>query len=500
MSRLVRNIGYNVIGQLTLLALGFVSARYIFSHLGSDVLGIIYFAFLVNTVVIAVLELGVTTTTIKEVSANHLVDPAYVRRIVRAGALVYWAGYALAASAVVVAAPWLVENWIELETVSSETAIDLLRILGAAALLSLPQAFYVSVLRGLQRMGIPNSIDVMTSVCQQVGIIVLISMECDVHVIAWWIAGVYALRITIYLLVTAKLFDWGAVLPKLDLEVIQRNRSFAGRMVAVSALAMIHMQADKLLISTLLPVSSIGVYGLLYSTVARGSILTASVAQGAFPALAELANRGDREQLLRYYQRLHDLLCYGLVPLFALLAFATFPLFQNVLDAETAADLVVPSALLGLGYYLNGTLTIPYYVCLAMNRADIAARQNFVALFTTLPVTLVLTWRFGFAGAAGSWVWYQLFAYAFSMRRVCRECLHIAPRQWFGQILRVLAIIAGTYGVAATLIAVAAPRSTIGLFTAYLGATLVFAICSWWSLTPDSRAAAAGLLKRSRPR
>jgi len=499
-SRLVRNIGYNVAGQLTLVVLGFVSARYVFAHLGRDVLGILYFALLVNTVVVAVLELGITTTTVKEVSANVGKDPAYVRRIVRSGALFYWAGYAVAAVAVAALAPWLVEHWIELETISPADAVELLRVLGISALLALPQAFYVSVLRGVQRMGIPNAVDVVTSVVQQLGIIAIISMTRDVHLVAWWIASVYALRIVIYLGVTASLFDRGAIVPALDLEVIRRNRRFAIQMIAVSAFAMLHTQADKLMISTLLPVSGIGIYGLLYGTVARGALLTSGVALAAFPALSDLAHRGDRDELARHYHRLQDLLCFGLVPLFAGLAFTTFPVFRAVLDAELAAGLVGPAILLALGFYLNGTLTIPYYVSLAMNRPDIAARQNLVALFTTLPVTLVLTWQLGFAGAAGAWVWYQLFAYAFSMRRVCRECLGISPGQWFLHVARILAIVAGTYGVAAVVVAAVAPRSTVALLSAYGAGTLGFALAGWRALGPDSRAAASRLVRKVRRR
>jgi len=496
-SRLVRNIGYNVAGQLTLLVLGFVSARFVFAQLGRDVLGIIYFALMVNTIVVAVLELGITTTTVKEVSANQHKDPAYVVRIVRSGAFFYWAGYALAAVVVIVAAPWFVDRWIELETISPGTAIDLLRILGVSALLSLPQAFYVSVLRGVQRMGIPNSVDVVTSVVQQVGIIAIISVSRDVHWVAWWIASVYVLRVAIYVLVIAKLFDRRAIVPALDLDVVRRNRAFASRMIAVSAFAMVHIQADKVLISTLLPVSSIGIYGLLYGTLARGAILTSGVAQGAFPALSELARSGDRDELIRLYHRLHDLLCYGLVPLFALLAFTTFPVFRAVLDAEIAAGLVVPAGLLALGFYLNGTLTIPYYLSLAIDRPDIAARQNFVALFTTLPVTMLLTWQFGFAGAAGAWVWYQMFAYAYSMSRVCRECIGIPPRQWFVHILRVFLLVACTYGVAATIVALTAPRSTAALLAAYAGATIVFAVAAWRTMAADSRSAALRVMRKA---
>ena len=495
MNRLVRNIGYNVTGQLLLLALSFVSVRYIFTELGKDVLGIIYFTLMLNALVIAVLELGVTTTTVKEVSTHRDSDPAYVVKVMRSGAFLYWIGYVLAAITVLVAAPAFVSRWITLESLSEDTAVELLRILGVSSLLALPQTFYVSVFRGLQRMGITNVVDVGTTLVQQVGIVVVIRVTGDLRAVAVWIASTYVLRLIVLTSILSRLFGWTALAPRLDREIIRRNRGFASHMIAITILATVHTQTDKLMLSRLLPVGMLGIYGLLYGTLARGGMITSAVAQGAFPTLTELAASTDRAPLLRRYHRLQDLLCYGLVPPFAFLAFATLPLFSSALDSATAPVLVAPAALLALGFYLNGTLTIPYFVTLATNRPDIGSRQNVAALFATLPVTLIATWKLGLVGAAGSWVWYQLFAYAYSVPLLCRECLGISPWQWYRHELGILALVAGTYGVAALVLAVTGMHSTAAIAIAYAAATLVFGLASWRTMAEDSRRALSDLVR-----
>ena len=63
MSRLSKNIIYNLCGQGLLLILGFVAVKYIFKQLGEDVLGIIFFAAIMNIVLVAVLKLGISATT-----------------------------------------------------------------------------------------------------------------------------------------------------------------------------------------------------------------------------------------------------------------------------------------------------------------------------------------------------------------------------------------------------------------------------------------------------
>jgi len=63
MSRLSKNIIYNLCGQGLLLILGFVAVKHIFEKLGKDVLGIIFFAAIMNIVLVAALKLGISATT-----------------------------------------------------------------------------------------------------------------------------------------------------------------------------------------------------------------------------------------------------------------------------------------------------------------------------------------------------------------------------------------------------------------------------------------------------
>jgi len=150
--------------------------------------------------------------------------------------------------------------------------------------------------------------------------------------------------------------------------------------------------------------------------------------------------------------------------------------------------------LLAVGYYMNGALNVPYYLALAANRPEIVTRLNVLALFATLPITVALTWRFGFTGAAASWVWYHLFAFTYVVPRICKHCIGIAPVVWFVHLGRVLALAAATYGTAAVVaFAVLAP-TIVALATAYIVASIVFATASWFMIAPGSRAGLAELL------
>jgi O-antigen/teichoic acid export membrane protein len=126
---------------------------------------------MVNSLLRAALEMGICSTTVREVSAHFNSEPDYVHDLIRTGSLFYWGAYALLAVAIYFLAPILVEKWINLKTMDTATAIYVLRFLGIASLVALPQSFYTSLFSGLQRMEFNNIIDVIAGCLRQFGTI-----------------------------------------------------------------------------------------------------------------------------------------------------------------------------------------------------------------------------------------------------------------------------------------------------------------------------------------
>jgi len=474
MSNLSRNIIYNFFGQGLILALGFVAVRYVFRQLGEDALGIIYFTATLSAILSGVLEMGLGVTTVREISAHSNDEPLYIANLLRTGSLFYWGAYLVAAVAVYFLVPLLVTKWINLKTLDPSAAIPVLRILGIAALVALPRAFYTSILRGLQRMEFNNLIDAATGGLQQFGTIVILVLGGVLIHVAYWFAACFAVGIAAYFMISAHFFSFRALVPGYSSEVVKRNFPYASRMASISILAMVHMQSDKAIVSKLLPLGGLGYYGLAYSAISRSTLLTSAIAQAAFPSFSALFKKGDRPALLVQYRKLQDLLCFGTVPIFAAILFVAVPVFSYFLSARAAQLLLLPVTFLCVGFYMNGTLNVPYVFSLAVGRPDIAARQNFYALFCVLPVTFLLVYFFGLAGAGFSWVFYHLFAYAYGVPRVCSECLEIPTWSWYAHVSKALILAALTYGPAWVVLAVAGAHSNVSLISAYALASMVF--------------------------
>jgi len=498
MSRLSKNVIYNLFGQGLLLVLSFISVKYIFKQLGEDALGIIYFTAMMNAVLCAVLEMGICSTTVREVSAHFKSEPNYIHDLIRTFSLFYWGAYVFLGVAIFFLAPVIVEKWINLKTMNTATAIYILRILGIASLAALPKSLYVSLFRGLQRMEFNNFIDVITTGLQQFGTILILALGGDLFFVVYWFASCYAFRIFIYVAISARFFSLRTLIPGYSFNVIKRNLGFASRMMSISILATINSQADKIIVSKLLPIGIVGYYGITYSIASKGQLVTGAVSQAAFPSFSALFKAGDRNGMMSQYQKLQDLLCYGIVLIFAAIPFAVIPLFSYMLNKDIARLLFLPTVLLCVGFYMNGTITIPYVFSLAVGKPGITVRMNFYALFVVLPVTGLLIYFFGLIGAGLSWVFYHIFAYSYGVPRICSQCLEIPVWKWYLHVLKIFALIILTYGVGWAFLELMGSYSIISLALAYTGATIVFLTCAYFMIGDELKNTLLQLLKTFR--
>lgn len=487
MSRLTRNIGYNLAGQVVLSLLAILAIRVVFRQLGEEAVGLILFAQTVNLVLVSLLELGIVAITVREVAAYFSSDRRYVQDLLRTAAALYWGAYLVLGVALLLIAPIAVGHWIKLTTVSPASATLLIRILGLGSLLLLPRALYASLFRGLQRMAIVNVIEVGAICLQQLGILAIVAKGGSVTTVAVWIGVSYLASVVAYIAMAAVAVGWPALVPAYRAAVVRRNAHFALQMVTISTLGMVHSQSDKLAVSKLLPVGVLGTYAFASTLVGGVGRATLSVVQAAFPSFAALAQRQSRDVLMHQYRLLQAAVVYGTAPLFAAMAFAALPLFTFVFDRAVAAALVLPVAWLCVGFYMNGTLSVPYYFSLAVGKPEIAARQNLLALVVVLPVAVAATAHWGLSGAAFSWVFYHLFAYAYSVPRICRECLQVKTVTWYRQVGKAAILVAASYGVAAALLLIGHRVATVGLLIAFTLASALYAAMGYVLAWPEVR-------------
>lgn len=495
MSRLSRNILSNLLGQGVVLLLGFVAVGRVYDGLGRDAVGIIYFVLAMNAVLAAVLDLGISSTVVREVAARYESDPGYVRDLMRASAVFYWGGFLAAGAGVLLAAPLVVARWLRVDALDSATAVAAVRILGLGTLLALPRSLYASFFRGVQRMEYNNFIDAAATALQQSGVIVLLGLGADLIGVAAWISASIALGVAAHMLAALRFLPAAALAPRYSSPIVARNVRYAGTMMFVSLLAMVHTQADKLILSKLLAVGQFGFYAFGFAAVSRVTLVTSAIAHAAFPSFSELSGGPERGRMMSRYRALQDLVCFGTVPLFAAVPFATLPVFGYVFTPAAARDLLLPVTLVAVGFYMNGALNVPHVFTLALGRPDIAARANLIALGVVLPATGLLVYGWGLTGAGLSWVLYHVFLYLYAVPRMCRECLGIGPMEWFRRLARCVVPALACYGPAWIASGAFGGRNAGSSALAYGLATVVFGAAAYFLIGPDLRTGVRGLFR-----
>ena len=494
-SRVARNIAANLGGQLAILLLGLLAARLIFSGLGQEVLGIVLFVQTFNLALAGILDFGVSSVTVREVAAHVDDDPGYVRDLVRTASSLYWATFAVASGALVLAAPWIATHWIHLQTMSAKEATDVMRVLGVAALTALPRALYVSLFRGLQRMGFNNGIDAATGVLQQLGTVLIVMFGGGLFSIVLWLAATYGLQLATYWFVLSRVMSTWALVPGWSGPVIRHNARFSAHMMSISWLAAVHTYVDKLVVSKLLSVATFGWYTFATSMVARGALVPQAIGDAAYPSFSKLFQENNRPAMLAQYRALQDLVCVTTLPLYVGIIFLTVPLLTAVFDRQVAAAVLFPVAVLCLGYFMNGMLVLPYMYSLAVGKPQITSSLSLAAVFIVVPVTVAGVARFGVAGASLGYLCYHLFFYAVAIPKYCRECLQMPASSWYRQVGRMAAAGAATYGLGWLVAWFTAGSATFALSIAFVIATLLFSVIAIRLVDPSLRHAAFAFIR-----
>jgi O-antigen/teichoic acid export membrane protein len=496
MSRLSKNILYNLLGQGAVLLIGFVGIKLIFQNLGAEAFGIIQFAALLRSIGFTVLSLGIASTTTREVSAHLKQEPNYVQALIRTASLFYWGTAGVMGALVFFGAPFLVTQWIRLNSMDIRTATQILQILGISTLTVFPVALYSSLLRGVQRMEFDNLLDVGATALQQFGTVVLLGFGQNVFVVVYWMAAVWILEMIGYQLICLKFFPLRALVPAYAPAVVRRNFSYAANTAGTSVLGLIQNTFDKIMTSKFLPLADFGIYTFSFSLVSKIKLGTLPVSQAAFPSFAHLFAKGDRAALMRQYYKLQDLMCLGALPFLAAIVYAIHPLFTYLFDLHTAQAQFLPILLLSLGTYLNGTLQIPDVFARAAGRPDIGRRFNMYAVLIILPFQAVLIYFFGLIGAGAGWLFYNLFAYAYAMPKTARECMEIPVGVFYKHVARIFALGCLVYGGILIFLAALNALTPIYLILGFGLACLVYGTGALRLMRPELRQTLVSLLQR----
>ena len=422
---LKRNLIANYLGQGWVALMGLVFIPLYIKFLGIEAFGLIgLFAVLVTW--LTLLDMGLTPALGREMArfmaGSHSAES--IRDLLRS---IEFIAIGMALMIVVLAASsanWLAGSWLQAEALSVSVVSQAFAIMGLVTALRLVESVYRSSIIGLQRQVLFNMINsVMATIRGAGAVAVLVWVSPTIQAFFLWQGLVSVVTLIALAIATYSTLPKPNRAGRFSLAAVRAVWRFAGGMMGITFLALLLTQSDKILLSTLLPLSDYGYYTVAALVAGALYMLVTPITQAWYPRLCELQARNDQQGLVRaFHQGAQLVTVIAGSAAIVLIVFSETILYLWTQDRLLASRVAPLLSVLALGNLLNALMWVPYQTQLAYGWTSLALRINFIAVLLIVPAILWATPRYGAIGAA--WVWsglnagYVLVGIHFMYRRI----------------------------------------------------------------------------------
>lgn len=422
MTSVRRNLAANFFGRGWSAALQLVLVPVYLKLLGPEAFALVGFYALLFSVV-ARLDLGLSTTLNRELArtgalakggdASSAISPVTrARDLLRTLEVVYF-GVALFAGVLVwLMAPLIASRWLHGTVLGERSIAQAVALMGLVVAAQWPISLYEGGLRGLERQTLLNGIGAAVSTLRGLGaVVVLLWISRTIAAFFIWQTIANALHVALLAVATWRAMPRGAAGDAVERAAAFRTAElariwrFTAALSGISVLGLILTQADKIVLSKMLPLDRFAYYNVAWSVAIGLLLVSVPLFEAIFPRLSALTAAGATEAVRRTYHAAIQLSTVLAVPAAAVL-FVFSREFASVWlhDARAAAETYKLIALLAAGTAVNVVMTIPFALQLAAGWTRLSLYKNVIAIVVAVPLLLIAVSRYGAVGAASVWI------------------------------------------------------------------------------------------------
>jgi O-antigen/teichoic acid export membrane protein len=440
MSAVKRNIVSNILAAVWIMALTLVITPMQVRILGIEAYGLIGFIATLQ-VVFTMFDMGLSSTLTRQIAADRSAGHLDSRVLIRTASTIYWTfaclvGVLLAGSAHLIAQRWF--NTSALSTADVTNALYAITVYLAARW---PVALYSGILCGLQRMDILNIVKTAAVSLRLLGGMVVLLIWSDLTIFLWWTAMSAIMEVCAYFVVCRKASGIVSWRFGLSLDAIRKVWAFSLSISALSLLALVISQLDRLMLSKMLSLQDLGYYTLAYNTASTVSIGISAVSSAMLPAFAAAFGTGATDGMSRQYDNASR-------ALFFIIGFAVFPLLffgDAILSMWVGPDAAVgayrPLVLLAAGFWFSAALSNAYSVTIATGVPNMTLKLSALSAVPYALALYCLVRIDGINGAALAWLLLNLVYFVVLVPAVHRKVLDVSTRDWVFQLMLPFALV-----------------------------------------------------------
>jgi O-antigen/teichoic acid export membrane protein len=499
MATLQRNLVANFIGRGWGAVIGFVFVPFYLQFLGVEAYGLVGF-FATLQALASLTDLGLGMTLNRELArlaalpgregeqrdTLRTMEAVFVSLAICAGIAITWG------------ADWIGGRWIGASSIPAETVTNAIRLMGLVLVLQLPSSLYQGGLLGLQKQDQFNAVNAVFSTLRSAGaVLVLWRISPTVEAFFTWQASVSVVQTLVMRWLVWRSLASTFVPARFRLDILQRVRRYAAGVAGSTIMAAGLTQADKLVLSSVLPLREFGYYTLSWSVAAALWSLVQPITAAFFPRLTHLMEVGDEKEQAVVYHTACQLVALATIPVaVTVIAFPQEVIYVWTGDRALAASTALVVQMLMAGTLLNALTSIPITLQWAAGWSQLMMWTNAVSAVCLIPAIVLLAPRYGGPGAASAWIAVNL-GYVFGcVPLMHRTLLRSEMWAWYRYDLG-LPLLAATTAAALCRVVVptGASRGAAAFWLCVVGGTLLLLVAA---VAPKMRRAAISRMKAMR--
>lgn len=399
-----KNIIANFIGRFWSTFSNFLFIPLYIRYLGFESFSIISFT-LVIAGLMTILDSGLTATLSREFARSDNSQNEKIR-VFQTLESTYFIIFGIVICAIFFSSGYIAHSWLNLKEYNSDRVALFLKIISFDIGFQMILGFYLGGLIGLEKQVKANFIQIGWGLCRN-GIVVLVILfypKLETFFIWQAISTIaFAIIMRIYLIKAFGSNSFSLQKLKIEKTVFNNIWRFAGGMVLISLVAAINTQIDKLMISKLLSIESLGYYTLAVS-LSMGLIAVARPFSTAllprFTALYSTGKKVEASQLFITSNSFVSILIFSLMV--SLILFPKQIIWAWTGNMELAINASAFLPIISISYTTISLSIIPYNIAIANGYTRLNNLLGISSLIVTVPGYWFATHFYGAIGTA--WV------------------------------------------------------------------------------------------------
>lgn len=491
--------------HLYVAAVGLAVTPLYLRYLGTEAYGLVgFFAMLLAW--FQLLDVGLSPAVLRETARfrsqpSIASEAAKLRRIVRAVELLFGAIALSATLGTALLADIIATRWLQPHELSLSSVTQAVWLMAGSIGLRFGAIFYRAVINGFEHLAWLGGFNATVATLRAFAVLPAMALLGGTPQVFFSVQLVIGL---IELLCLAQ-HAYRCCLPSVSpgpgwsIRPLRSVARFSAAVAFTGALTVTLTQADRLILSGLLPLEEYAHFNLAVLAASAVSLAGSPLATALLPRLSSLTATGQQDELRRIYTLATQAMSLTTLPL----AIALAANAETVLWAWTGSNDVARAGAAVLALYALGNATmahlfLPYALQFASGQLRLHVIGNALLVVTLVPGQTLLTFHFGAVGAGAFWLAVNL-AYAVCWIPIALRT--VAPgtlRPWYEDISRAVAVCTATAALLWPLQAVAVAGGRV-LGALYVAAVVALSTGATLGTSAQLRSAASHWLRRARP-